>query len=97
MSIVSAGFREYNLARINKLASGKLSNETIAAVIKDETDDAFKITAADVGGYLKMSKATSKQVLISADAAKALLPDTAKPARRAKPQPSIAGKPALAS
>lgn len=72
MQILAPLFRELNLHRIIDLAEAGLSNATIARVINDKPGNKPTMTAADVGGYLKMSKAGTAEMLVSAHVHKAL-------------------------
>jgi hypothetical protein len=72
MPILAPFFRELNLHRIIDLAEAGLSNSTIARVINDKPGNRPTMTAADVNGYLKMSKAGTAEMLVSAQAHKAL-------------------------
>jgi len=64
MGMMNPVFREMNFSRITELASAKkLSNTSIASIISDETKQ--KVTASDVGGYLKLNRMASQQMLVS--------------------------------
>ncbi|KRP70931.1 hypothetical protein TX24_08910 [Pseudomonas lactis] len=48
MPILAPGFRELNHKRITQLAKEGLSPQTIAGVIRDETQSDVKLNAADI-------------------------------------------------
>lgn len=71
MGMMSPVFREVNFARINELkSSGKLSDNTVANIISDETG--ASITGQDVSGYLKINGLASEKMLVSKDTMKAV-------------------------
>lgn len=72
MPILAPIFRELNLRRIIDLSEAGLSNSTIARVINDKPGNKPAMTAADVNGYLKLSKAGTAEMLVSAPVHKAL-------------------------
>ncbi|NNA76904.1 hypothetical protein HBO13_30175 [Pseudomonas lactis] len=72
MPILAPGFRELNHKRITQLAKEGLSPQTIAGVIRDETQSDVKLNAADIRSYLKIQDYASKRMLISQRTMRAL-------------------------
>lgn len=82
MPILAPIFRELNLRRIIDLSEAGLSNSTIARVINDKPGNKPTMTAADVNGYLKLSKAGTAEMLVSAQVHKALKEEVKKSSKK---------------
>ncbi|EKN5158617.1 hypothetical protein OZ830_001503 [Yersinia enterocolitica] len=80
MGMLSPAFREINYARIEKLAkTKKLSNETVAGIIRDETGE--DVSAQDIAGYRKVTGIASNRMLVLKDTMDTIAgPETPSPA-----------------
>lgn len=65
MPVMSPFFRNLNYSRISRLDNLGYSPQTIAGMIRDESESQIQCTASDIRGYLKVQAAASKRMLIS--------------------------------
>ncbi|MDR6680169.1 hypothetical protein [Pseudomonas oryzihabitans] len=70
MPLFAPVFREVNYARITQLDQTGMTPQTIAHIIRDETQSEVRLTPADIRSYLKVQGAASKRMLISKPAMK---------------------------
>ncbi|MGQ7860236.1 hypothetical protein ACUN0G_13200 [Pseudomonas sp. 32A] len=73
MPVLAPLFREINYSRITQLDEAGMSAQTIANIIRDETDSQVKLTPSDIRSYLKIQDVASERMLITKPTMKEVL------------------------